>query len=418
MIIILYQILYIILLPIIFVFTGIICIFRKNKKQRFLNRFGLAIAKNTYKTEKTIWVHCLSLGEVNSARKFINSIIKDNFFVYISTTTYTGYKALKKLFGGNKTICFYTPYDFFPIINSVIKKIKPKAFIIIEWDIWPLTLYLIHKKNIPLFLINARLGEAGTKYQKMRCFFKKIFSSFKLIISQTEGEYKLIKSLSDNNNTVEGGNIKYDVDVKVPKNPNELGLQYNKNMLDAPIICAASTHIPEEEMLLRVYKELSKKISLKLIIAPRRPETCKKISEYYKKNNLKHNLRSEGIWKENILIIDTIGELLSFYKISDIVVMGGSFNKKIQGHNIIEPASLGKTVVVGPYMGNFKSIFKEFKNNNAIYLSSEDNLKDDILRLLNDKKLRFEIANNGLSLIERNKGESKKSWNKIKQILN
>lgn len=411
-VIILYQIILLIISIVLIFPVFVLMMFSHKFRNELADRFHLKKINN--KNEKYIWVHCLSLGEVQSAKKFIEQILKNDFKVYATTNTKTGYKALIQHFN-NRIEFSYTPVDIFFVINRVIKDIQPQALIIIEWDIWPVMIGMCKRKDIPVFMVNGRLGKAGEDYSRFKFIFKKVFSAFDVIITQSEGASTIFRDLCPNTKIITGNNIKYDSNIGIPRTIKELGIKCEID--DAPVICAGSTHSPEELPIIKAFYNIYKKYNAKLIIAPRNINECKNIIECLKTYNLDYDLRSSNIWNKPVLIVDTTGELMSFYSVSDIVIMGGSFSESVQGHNIIEPASLGKVIICGEYMDNFKEIFNIFKKNNAIIISSENSIEFNILYVLENNGIYKEISTNALNIVKKYNGESALQWDIVYKSL-
>jgi 3-deoxy-D-manno-octulosonic-acid transferase len=248
----------------------------------------------------------------------------------------------------------------------------------------------------------------GYKFAKF--FLGKILDSVKLFCAQTELDAVRIKGLGvAAEKVVVTGNLKFDVRAKNPRfHLSALGFKDTDLLL-----VAGSTHEGEEEIIIKIYKNLSKEFpSLKLLLAPRHIERCEAIEKVSDREKIDHARFSHVIkerWEVSVITLDTIGDLSSLYGLADVVFMGGSLVKK-GGHNIIEPAMFGKAVVFGPFMFNFKDIVEIFLNRGAaIRINNPEELRDILRKLLLEKGLRESIGSKAKEIVEENKGAAEKT---------
>lgn len=390
----------------------------------FLSRLGFL--PKDIELNNPIWIHAVSVGEVMAIRGLLEELrafFPDKRFV-ISTVTPTGNKVARNIAQENDFVT-YLPLDFSFMVRKVLDKINPRLFIIAETEIWPnLTSYL-YKKNIPSVVVNGRISDSSFKgYLMIKFLLKPILNKINLFCVQTEHDRQRLIRLGVPGDKIRvTGNMKFDTtdytDKKIADYTDyklKLGLKNNQR-----ILLAASTHPGEEKIILNVYRKLLADFSdLRLLIAPRHPERAKRIADLALKNGFNPifisslNLTPDTHEPRYIFILDTIGQLMNYYAIADTVFVGGSL-AKIGGQNILEPASLGKPVIFGPYMFNFRDIADLFLENNAgVLVKNEEELITSIKDLLNKPDKREAMGKKARALILENQGATRKSA----QIIN
>lgn len=386
-------------------------------------RFGI-FSKNKIKAlaEKSspVWIHAVSVGEVIAALSFI-SLWKEKdpeIEIILSTTTTTGQAiALKKV--PEDVIVIFSPLDFLWVVKRFLKLIKPKLLIIFEVEIWPNLIRQSSLKGIRLALVNCRMSDSSSRgYSRHRWFFKTLFNSFDLICTQSEDDTMRVRNITGETGTLikTCNTMKFD---QVPNLNAEDKSEIIKSLFDknALILVAASTHPGEEAMILNVYTQIKKKHNkIGLILVPRHCERTPQIENIIKDANLSY-LKYEGDSlnrKTDVLLINTTGELINFFAISDIVYVGKSMAGNKGGHNIIEPALFSKTIIHGPEMQNFRLVVDIFQKNEAsIEVKDERELTKKIDSLIQKPSLRKKYALNAGKVVKQNKG----AINKTLQLL-
>lgn len=336
--------------------------------------------KNLVQSVRDVHFHACSLGEVKS--------IKDLAFLFdsrITTITQTGYEEAKK---------FCKSVNYLVFENFIPFWLKPcKVLVIFEAEYWLILILISKLKGAKIILINARISDKSYKnYKRFSFFYKKIFSYIDEIFAQSKEDQKKLVDLGAKNIKI-AGNIKINSKIQINKN-------YEK--LDQRLIIFANTHKGEERLLLENFMLRKNE---KLIIAPRHPERFEEIASLLKVKKLDFvkfsslNLSSSSFkneLKSSILLLDSIGELVNFYAISDVVVLGGSFIEGIGGHNPIEAASFNNILISGIYFHNQKKLYEAVEN---IYLCSDINELDDKVHKL-QKKAKINQKSNLNIIIE------------------
>ena len=360
------KFIYKIISEIFLILSPIIILYRILKKKenpkRFFERY--AITSKIRKKGKLIWFHCSSVGELLSiipiVEKFENN--KKIKQILITTTTLSSSKIFE-------TIKFKkTQHQFFPIdndliINKFLNYWKPSIFFLCESEIWPNLIYNIKQKKIKLILLNGRMTlKSFKRWKVIQLFSREIFKKFNTCFAQNQETYKRLFLLGAKK-VKYIGNLKFTTRKKAKfdtLNKQKLNFFKNKKIL----ITAASTHYNEENFVFQNHlyfknkKSINKLIS---IIVPRHIERSgqiKKEAENYSLKTHMHSSKKKINRDSEVYIVDTYGELNKFYKISNLVFMGGSLINH-GGQNPLEPAKLGCKIIHGPNISNFKEIYNK-----------------------------------------------------------
>ncbi len=335
-------------------------------------RLTIGLEKNS---QNLLWFHCASVGELNLVKPLIEDL-KSKEDIVITVFSPRGIKYAKDNFPYAKV--YPVPFDIPILIKRFIKQINPKSLFIVEEEYW-YSLITVSTKYIDIISLNSRVSEKSYKfYRRFYTFYKDIFSSINRYLVRSSKDLDLLKGLiRDKNKLILCGDLKF-----VSSKPKK---EVDLNTLGKKVILLGSSHYPEEELVLEIFKNLKKDIkNLALIIAPRHLERIKEIQNLINKTGLSWNLRTDSKRLEkDVYILNTIGELGSIYKYADVVILGGTF-AKIGGHNILEPAMFNKPIIVGKYI---HKIYDNFKYLNelgiAFQVSSKGDLEKQIIKLLN-----------------------------------
>lgn len=392
---------------------------RRRFYQGFMARLG--ILPSNLKLDCPIWIHAVSVGEAMAIRLLVRELKKENpekNFV-ISTITPTGNKIARNI-AQPQDFVTYLPFDVGFIIKSVIDRINPCLFIIAETEIWPNLISYLYKKNIPIVIVNGRISDNSFRgYLMIKFLLKPILKKITLFCVQTSRDAQRLNCLGVSEDKIKvTGNMKFDVAVFKIDDSHLSYLRQNLGLvpLDRLWVCG-STHTGEEEMILEVYKQLQGDFpSLKLLIAPRHPERSQEVVNLAKKFDFEPlrisllTARTQELTKpRTVFILDTVGELINYYALAEIVFVGGSLVKK-GGQNILEPAWLGKPILFGPYMFNFQDSAELFlANQAALLVNHKKELEAKIRELLIHPRLAQEMGQQAKELIIKNTGATQKN---------
>lgn len=381
-----------------------------------------------------VWIHCVSVGETQAARPLVQAIRQryPDYQIAISTITLTGQTFAREVFKEQAAKVFYFPFDWRWIVRRAIKAINPSVVVVMETELWPGFLRECSARKIPVVLVNGRLShQSFRRYRMIKVFMRQVLQSLSLAIMQTEADAERIGALGmDVRKTLICGNMKFDADA-MPATGGvaaELSERFGLDS-DSPLILAASTHHPEEALILNSFRQVlaSSRLQPRLLIAPRHPERFAEVADLLKISGLSWASRSQPPTPQDssvqVILLDSIGELHSVYSLATVVIVGGSF-AKTGGHNVIEPAAAGVAVIVGPHTFNFQAIIAAFVRAGAIIqlqpLSESATivqLTDVILNLLNDETRREKLGAAARKLVSENRGATKRTLNVLAPIL-
>lgn len=362
-----------------------------------------------------IMLHGVSVGEIISLENLLKKI-KETFKDYsivLTTSTNTGYEtANKKYFDIVDYICYF-PLDTYKTVETFLNKINPKVILIAETELWPNFSRCAKEKNIPLFIINGRISDKSYKsYKKIKGFLKEIFSNYEGIFSQSKLDNDRFISLgADNKKCQVMKNLKFEIAKKPPEH-------FFNNIEDYKILIAGSTHKGEDEIVIETYKKLKQKIdNLKLIIAPRHLERLDDIKNLLKGFRWGLRTKKDEFSDNDIIILDTIGELSKIYNIVDVAFIGGSFNKT-GGHNPLEATVYSKPTVSGPSIKNFRDIYSILTYENASFVVKNKNEFYNVLeKLFLDDEYYNKIAKNSENCFSNQQGALDFVIEKLKQNI-
>jgi len=336
-------------------------------------------------SEKRIMFHGVSVGEVIALENVVKKA-KETFPDYeiiVTTGTKTGQEIAQKKYKDVASFITYFPYDIPCFVRSFLNKVKPTMIFIAETELWPAFSHFCKKKNIPLFIINGRISDATyNSYKMFKFFFKQMLKNYKGIYTQSQIDNDKMISIGANPETTKVmKNLKFD--VKRAECDIQIGQEFGR------VIIAGSTHAGEDEIVLSMFEFVKKDFpDVKLLLAPRHPQRVPQVEELVKLTELNYGLRSKNDTFENneIIILDTLGELGKMYSICDIAFIGGSFNKT-GGHNPLEAVVYDKPAITGPSIHNFKDIYWLLSQSNAgKIVQNGEELTAYIKKLLGDKE--------------------------------
>ncbi len=390
-------------------------------RQRWKERFGFLSWDKVDKP--VIWIHAVSVGEVNAAMPIINNLLEEytNHILLITTVTPTGAITVEKQFADD-VIHRYLPYDLPYSVNRFLRVVQPSLLITMETEIWPNLYQSCENLKIPILIINARLSQRSAKgYRLVSKLMQETLSLVDIVAAQTSKDAERFISFgAAKDKVVVTGNLKFDINVppSIKEQAQSLKRYFSVNR---PVWIAASTHDGEDEIILNAHIKLLKAYpDAILIIAPRHPERSDKIASLCKNLQLNFVKRSDHktfTTEHAIYLLDTLGELQLHYAASQVAFVGGSLVAK-GGQNMMEPASLGLPIITGPYTFNFTEITELLSAGDAlIRVSDEQQLMQEVCTLLGDANERHHRGEIGREVIESNKGNIDRLMKLIKPYL-
>lgn len=367
-----------------------------------------------------IWIHAVSVGEVIAAKPFVLALREKypTLPILITTTTATGAQIAAQL--GDDIEHRYMPIDFGFAVKGFLKRTKPQIFMIMETELWPNTLATVKKAEIPIIVINARLSESAMKgYQKIKPLFLQLSQNITHILCQFKTDAQRFKTLGIEEKKLSVcGSVKFDLPVFDALNVAVTDLK--KQIMDRPVWIAASTHPGEDEILLKAHKKiLEREPHALLILVPRHPERFNNVSNLIVNKGLSIARKSqqEAIKESTqVYLGDTLGEMMNLFCVSDCAFMAGSLlGKKVGGHNLLEPASLGKPILTGPSFYNFQVIAQEMIEKGAcIVCQNKEDIVKNVITLFENNKEREKRGQAAREVVENNRGAVEKTMAAIK----
>jgi len=410
-----------------------------------------------------IWFHAVSVGELNALIPLLDFF--SGLRIVLSVTTETAFQMaknkLKEDLENNRIKLFYMPWDHPEIIQKVLARIRPCAIILMESEIWPALLMESHKLGIKLAIINAKLSDKSLRFYKLlpQVFFP-IFKTLDLVLCQSPADSRKYLTMGVSKEKIfMTGNMKFSA---IPSKSSKEALQFReligyKNS-DLIIVCG-STHEEEEALLIAIFQELKLVYpNLRLILAPRHPERFSIVEDFINsaakltpirlsklkksinaraKLNLEEKASISDILKavyeidehddldnlkvgssNDVVLVDTIGDLMDMFSISNIAVIGGTINEKIGGHNVLEPASCGIPVIIGPFYYKNKFMVESLEEAGGIKIAeAKEDIRLILESLIKNADLRILMGAQGKNLTQKHKKISFYVAEKIKSEL-
>ena len=432
MLYILLDILYVILMILLSPFILYRMIFQNRYRSGWKQRFGYL--PHRYSDQPCIWIHAVSLGEINAIGTLVKHLHKvlPQYEIVISSTTDTGITRAKKLYGLTHKVFFF-PLDFSFALRRAFNRLHPQLCILMELEVWPNFSFIAQKLNIPIAVANGRISsqKGFPRYRKIAPLVRPIFRRLALVLAQDQtyaDRFKFLGVPADRLHVV--GLLKYDTANLTDNVPGADELATSLNLTtDHPVLVAGSTGPHEEKIILDTFAQLTQTKSLqklRLIIVPRKPERFDEVAHLIESRNhrlLRYSLVKSGKYQptttdQNAVILgDTLGDLRKFYSRAQVIFVGRSL-VPLGGSDMIEAAALAKPVVVGPYTENFIDTVQKLTAANAIEIVADGNQLTKITKkLLTDPKNANQMAQRARQIILQNQGATQRTVEHIIKLL-
>ncbi|MBF4276711.1 3-deoxy-D-manno-octulosonic acid transferase [Vibrio anguillarum] len=389
---------------------------------RWKEHFGFTPPLETNKSP--IWIHAVSVGETLSVSPLIKKL-KSQYPdqpIVITTTTPTGAEQAAKLQGIAEHR--YMPFDFSFAISGFLNAIKPSQLLIMETELWPNTLHTVARSGIPITIINARLSERSCqRYAKVRPIFDMLAKNLTRVLCQyPDDAQRFIRLGVAKEKIFVTGSIKFDIDID--QTTIQKGQQLRSNLgRNRPIWIAASTHQGEDEQVLAAHAEVLKEHpNALLILVPRHPERFNAVFELCKTQFIsvrRTETEAELDPEVQVYLGDTMGEMLVLMGAADICFMGGSLlGDKVGGHNVLEPAALGKPILIGPSYYNFTDITEQLiKAEGLEVVTTAKAISKSTSQAFNDKNVLHSKSQSTRLVIDKNRGSLANTISAIELII-
>ncbi|MEQ3621811.1 MAG: lipid IV(A) 3-deoxy-D-manno-octulosonic acid transferase [Marinobacter sp.] len=367
--------------------------------------------------EPVIWVHAVSVGETIAAAPLVKALLRRNPDIPILMTamTPTGSARARALFGDRVHYAF-SPYDTPGAVRRFVGRVRPRALVIMETELWPNMIALSRQREVPIFLINARLSSRSARgYERVASLVRPLLRSISWIAAQAEedaGRFLRIGATPESVSVT--GSIKFDVEVSDEVRAESSGLRAALGA-DRPVWIAASTHDGEDRQILEAHQQILEHFpNALLMIVPRHPERFDDVARLIDAMGLSLVRRSQsgsdggGKVGSEVYLGDTMGELLMLYGASDVAFVGGSLIER-GGHNPLEPAAWGIPVVSGPHIFNFETIYDRLDSGQGLFITdSAESLAQCVVHLFSDKSSAQKAGHNALAVVNANRGALEK----------
>jgi len=433
------QVLYNVGFMTFFFITGPFFLWRRWRRGKLLPQFGQRFGLYSKEVRARLapgadlWIHAVSVGEVKIARVLIRCLreMRPDLRVVVSTTTGTGFTVAKQHLEDAQTSIIYNPIDFLWSVVSAYNTIQPKMLILVESEIWPNYLWCARRRHIPVYLVNTRLSDKSEeRYRRLRKLVRPVLQDIDLVFAQDQTDVARLTQAGFAPETVFNlGSLKYDVAALDTATEKDISAWWDRTgwVGEQTILLGGSTHPGEEEVLVRIYRELREEWpKLKLVLAPRHAERGAAIRDMCDRMGLRAVTRTQlaaataplgNGHLPDVLIVNSTGELSSLYKRVTLAFVG----KSLRGHggqNFIEAAPVGTPIVLGPNMQNFKVITREFISQQAVVqVTDEFELANCLHALFASDEIRRELGGRAKATFQANLGAAQRTAQVIVRSL-
>jgi 3-deoxy-D-manno-octulosonic-acid transferase len=371
---------------------------------------------------RPIWIHAVSVGEVQAAAALVRALGSQyaQHPILVTTATPTGAQRVRALFGDSVRHA-YLPYDLPGAARRFLDRTTPLLAIIMEREIWPNLFRGCFARRIPILLASARISErSGRRHQRFAGLFRDALACDVTIAAQTDADAQRFRAIGIAPAAVHvTGNIKFDLEV--PEGARRLGMHIRAEFAHRPVWIAGSTHEREEDIVLDAHERVrAARNDALLLLVPRHPNRFDAVKAWLRTRNVRFVARStrETITADtSVLLVDTLGELLSFYSAANVAFVGGSL-VPVGGHNLLEPAALNRPVIVGPHTFNAADIAQMFlASGAAVQVESATELGAAVLDLLTNAARRDQMIARAHAILQANRGALARLLTLIETLL-
>ena len=366
----------------------------------------------------TVWVHAVSVGEVNAAAPLVNALRtrRPDLKFLVTSITPTGSARIRALWG-DKVEHVYLPYDLPGAVSRFLRHYRPKLALVLETELWPNLLFGCRDHGVPAYIVNARLSERSLRgYRVLRPLLQRALRTLRAVLAQSQDDAaRFVRLGADADTTLVSGNLKYD--VAVGAGWPAFAAAFAGRIGARPVWIAASTHAEEEAAVIAIHRRLRGRWpDLLLLWAPRHPERFKAVAQQAVDAGWRVATRKLTQWPDRddaVFVIDTLGELMPFYGCAQVAFVGGSL-QDIGGHNLLEPAAVGTAVVSGPHLHNFADIAAQLRDAGALLVGNDaGEVGTHIATLLDDADARAVMVAAAHALVDQGRGALRRTLDRI-----
>lgn len=356
-----------------------------------------------------VWLHAVSVGEVNAAAPVVNALRaqRPDLRWVITTITPTGSERVRALWG-NAVDHVYLPYDVPGCVDRFLRHFRPQIALILETELWPNLLFGCAQRNIPVYILNARLSARSLRgYRLLAPLISRALRTVTFVAAQSDDDAARFVRLGARPDQVAAlGNLKFD--IAAPSREDMVQAFRRHVPATRPVWIAASTHEGEEAAVVAIHQQLRRQHpDLLLLWVPRHPERFGRVEALVREQGWQVATRSAQQWPQagtDVFVVDTLGELMGFYACAEVAFVGGSL-QPVGGHNLLEPAAMATATVTGPHLHNFSEISRRMREARALLVCSD---REEVARalagLLADQAQRQAMVQAGLTLVASGRG--------------
>ncbi len=382
-------------------------LWRGRRERGYLKHWGERLALGPVPATGALWIHAVSVGEMRAAQPLIQALraAHPDAPLLLTCMTPTGRATAEALYGGFARIV-YLPYDYAGSMRRFMRRAQPRVGILMETELWPNLIHTAARSNVPVVLANARLSERSARgYDRLPALTRACLQRISVVAAQTDADAARLQTLGAHAVHVTG-NLKFD--IAPPAALLACGTAWKAKWGQRPVLLAASTREGEETPLLRAFAEAAP-VGVLLVLVPRHPQRFDDVAGLIEAAGLAYQRRSvlgdaPLSPKIRVLLGDSLGELFAYYAACDVAFVGGSL-MPLGGQNLIEAASVGRPVLVGPHTFNFEAATRlAIEAGAALRVDDAAALMANALTLLGDASARARMGEAGLAFAARYRG--------------
>ncbi|GGO78036.1 3-deoxy-D-manno-octulosonic acid transferase [Marinobacterium nitratireducens] len=396
---------------------------RGRRSPAYRQRWSERLGRVTADADSPLWIHAVSVGETVAIAPLVELLLQRHpeLPILLTTMTPTGAERVQALFGERVRHC-YCPWDLPHALARFHRRIRPRGLVIVETELWPNLIKSCAERQVPVLVANARLSARSARgYRRFGGLTRPMLQRLHRVVAQhhADGERFVELGLPPDRLSV-SGSIKFDIEIR--QEWQDAGQRLRRSWGEArPVLVAGSTHEGEDSLLFDALKTLrSRHPNLLLVLVPRHPERFDSVYQQCLDAGLaaaRHSLSEPVGEAVAVYLGDTMGELMAFYAAADIAYVGGSLVPR-GGHNPLEPAALGKPVLMGPEVFNFQSICDELETAGGLErVPDEAALASQLERLLSDEALRLERGEAARNFVAQNRGALERLYGEVEAML-
>jgi 3-deoxy-D-manno-octulosonic-acid transferase len=371
----------------------------------------------------TIWIHAVSVGEVLAISRVVDELKAQlpGWRIVVSTTTDTGQNLARERFGENNV--FYVPVDLPFTVRAYLQALRPKLLVLAESEFWPNLLHLARGSGASVAVVNARVSDRSLPgYLRFQKPLQRIMQNVQLFLAQSEEDARRLIQIGAPADRVRvSGNLKFE--VKPPPKAEAVSRFAAAVQREGagPVLVAGSTLDGEETMLLETFQQVASRYpGALLVLAPRHPERFEPVASLLDSSGIGYRRRSQWDGQSpiagGIFLLDSIGELASLYEFADLAFIGGSLVPR-GGHNVLEAAQFGASILVGPHTENFRDTIEVFRRANALRVVAPQSLTTTVLRLLQNNEERAALGRRAAEVLRSQQGATQRTVNALLALV-